>query len=191
MQHRYMFMKKIGILRLRISGILNEILGSEDDNIFFYPEDIIKKPGGSKKKSKYELATSSNWSAYSMISPRLNVSCVGLTMQEFIVGYEKQNIVYRKSENLITLYKNEPIWKTKGYVIKVDENKDNITLEISDILNPVCISTLSETPKWLYNSNSRINFKCKIYQFWRFLNISKIEKSDWSKVWKTFRRDNQ
>jgi len=186
-----MLMKKVGAVRLKISRILNEILGNEDENIFFYPEDIFKKPGGSKRKSEYELATSSNWSEYSKMSPRLNVSCVGLTMQEFIVEYEKQNIVYSRSENLITLYKNEPIWKAQGYVISSDKNKQNITLKISDILNPVCISISNETPKWLYNSDSKINFKCKIYQFWRFLNISKIEQSDWSKVWKTFRRDNQ
>jgi len=184
-------MKKIGTLRLKISEILNEILGNEDENIFFYPEDIIKKSGGIKKKSKYELTTSSNWSAYSQKSPRLNVSCVGLTMQEFIAEYENQNIVYSRNEYLITLYKNEPIWKTNGYVIKVDENKEYITLKISDILDSICISILSETPKWLSNSDSKINFKCKIYQFWRFLNISKIEQSDWSKVWKTFRRDNK
>ena len=182
-------MKNIGETRIKIAEILNKELGANEVGTTVYPDDIIKRSGGSRRMSKYDLATSSSWSAFSKsASNYVQVSCVGLTMQEFIKEYQKGNIVYRKNEHVFTFYKDDPIWKADGYVVSVDKNNGSIVLNIADIWGQVCVPISKHTPKWLYEEDSKIYFTCKIYFYWRRLQISAIEGSDWTKVWKTFKQ---
>ncbi|NTU73800.1 hypothetical protein HGB07_06590 [Candidatus Roizmanbacteria bacterium] len=181
-------MKNIGSYRVEIAEIINELFGTVDGIVDFNPEDIIKRSGGCSKKTKYDLAISSSWSAFSKNPSHKSVSCVGLTMQDFLEEYRKGNIVYLEHEHYITFYKNDPIWIAEGYVEQIDSDNKKVILNITDIFDPVSISIQKGMPKWLYDSDGDVYFTCKIYHYWRSLKVSDIEKSDWIKVWKTFKQ---
>ncbi len=183
-------MKKNIPIRQKVAEILTELFGNVSDGIIFRPEDTIKRSGG-KKASKYELQTSLSWSSRSSNEEMIYVSCVGMTMVEFIKEYEKRNIYYTESAGIpkeVTIYLNSPIWKTSGYVKKIDLINKQLILNISDIIliDEINIQITTEIPKWLYKKNDQLPFfTCKIFQDWRMLNS--LDNLNWSKIWKTFK----
>ena len=183
-------------IRQQIANILTELFGNRSEGKIFLPEHTKKRTGGGKKHSAYDLKTSQSWTAKSIGDESIWVSCVGMTMAEFIKEHGENNIYYQSSKQFgfpeIFIYRNKPEWKTSGYVINLNREKDLVVLHFSDLLflDKVETSITKETPKWLIETppNLHAAFFCKIYQGWRGLNT--IEGFDWSKVWKTFKLDS-
>lgn len=183
-------------IRQQIADILTASFGKKAEGIIFLPEDTLKRTGGGKKHSKYDLKTSQSWSARSKGKKSIWVSCVGMTMSEFIREHYDGNIYTLISKRFgfdeITIYRNNPEWETTGYVIDFSKEKESITLHFSDLffLDEVKTKVTKETPKWLFDtpSNKHASFYCKIYQGWR--SLKNIDGFDWGKVWKTFKLDS-
>ena len=182
-------------MRQQVADILTASFGNRTEGNIFLPEDTIKRTGGGKKHSKYDLKTSQSWSAKSKGNESIWVSCVGMTMTEFIHEYYAGNIYTLISKRFgfdeIVIYRNKPEWKTTGYVIDFSKEKESIILYFSGLLflDEVETRITKETPRWLIDTppNRHASFNCKIYQGWR--GLKNIDGFNWSKVWKTFKFD--
>ncbi len=194
-------MKRIGQLRETVVTILNELFGDRENGIVFNSSDTKKNSGGKKNRSKHEQINSVNWSARCRGKYYVTVRCIGMTMLEFIDEYRNQKVILfirekpfqESSFKLIEylIYKNTPTWKTTGFVLNVDTEKNILRLKFEDILDPVELQITKQTPLWLLDKNYNIEFSCKIYPFWRHNNLHLIndKNSDLSKVWKSFRME--
>jgi hypothetical protein len=181
--------KNIGSYRVEIADILNELFLEDGDKAVFSPCDIKKRSGGVNKKTKYELSISIGWSAHAEKYHKI-VHCVGLNMKDFLEEYRRGNVVYLEEDYIVSLYKDDPIWRTRGYVAEINKKDNMLILNIDDIFDPVAVKIQKEMPKWLYGKDDEIYFTCKIYHFWAMKHAGAIGKCDWGKVWKTFRRSH-
>ncbi|MFA8451818.1 MAG: hypothetical protein ACEPOW_14075 [Bacteroidales bacterium] len=182
-------MEKEKKIKEEIAEIINKNFRSKFNSINITSNELKKRSGGSSKLTKYELATSSSWNLSSKSIPGIYFNCFGLTMSEFIKEYKFGNIIYLEKDNFITFYKDIPLLKCRGKVLNYDSNNKILELEISDIIESIKISIDEKTPKWLFEIDSKIYFKCKIFAYWRQFSITEIGKFDWTKVWKTFKQE--
>ncbi len=186
-------MTKYPSIREKVSEILTYLFGDIDNGIVFLPENTINRTVGGKKLTKYELKTSTSWSAEFNGPQLIMVSCVGMSMTEFIKEYNNTNIHYTSSnENgfqYISIFKNTPELKTYGCVRNLDIKNNLISLYFAGLIHAEEITTniSPKTPKWLIDvpDNGYACFNCKIYQSWR--SLESFEKFNWDKIWKTFK----
>jgi len=179
-----------------VTKILNNLFGNVKNDIVFLEENTIKNSSAGKKRSKYELKTSSNWSATSTGKSSILVMCIGMTMTEFIQEYKMNNIFIFNDPILssISIYKNEPIWKTLGYVTCINTLNNKIGLHIYDLMpvDEVSIEIDKKIPKWLYsNPEKYAAFKCRLFLWWRIrCTFSSLNNDELSKFLKTFKFDH-
>jgi hypothetical protein len=186
-------MNKKKSIRTEVVDILNELFGDIEKGVIFPTEKTTKRSGGGRKISKNELKTSTSWSAFSEGTSSVCVSCVGLTMAEFIKEYKNNNCLFttskQRSLQFITIYKNKPEWKANGHVKSFDLEKQEIILYIGDLIlvDDVTAKITKKTPEWLLNSPPErlASFTCKIHQGWR--ELKSFDDYDWDEIWKTFR----
>lgn len=180
-------------IREKVAYILTHEFGNKEQGHIFRPEDTIKRTGAGKKHTKHELRTSTSWTAQSFPNTSILVSCIGITMAEFIKNYENNQLLFFKSGETgfvqISIYLNKPIWKTRGFVKTIDRDSGLIELHIGDVFHPIIVKISKATPKWLYSEEQPMAFLCKIHQAWRQLSPQIIQDMDWSDVWKTFKPD--
>lgn len=183
-------------IRQQVADILTEHFGDRSEGRIFLPENTTKRTGAGKKHTAYELRTSQGWSAKSIGHELIWLSCIGVSMSEFIKEYNSDNAYYQRSKTFsfteITIYRDKPEWKTRGYVIGVNKEKNLVVLHFSDLwmLDKIETSVTKETPRWLIENSFKLHatFTCKIYQSW--LSFETVDGYNWSKVWKTFKLDS-
>ncbi len=181
--------------REQVAEILTQLFGNEEAGVVFSPQNTVKRTGGGNKLSKYELKISISWSAELIGSPLIVVNCIGMTMTEFVKEYNNLNIHYIISNQFnyqdITIYKNEPEFKTYGRVTNIDKRNNLISLHIAGLLffDEITTNISPKTPKWLIYVHNKCyaSFTCKIYQSWR--SLQSLENVNWEKVWATFKLD--
>ena len=184
-------------IKEQVAEILTELFGDEDGKTVFCAEKTIKRSGGNSKATEYELKTSSSWSATSEGEKLICVSCVGLTMSEFIKSFRADKIHVVQSKRTepqqMFIYRDTPEWESSGFVKKVDLEKNELTLCLPDLtyIEEAVAPITPATPNWLYKTppETFAKFSCHIYQYWR--SFKSLEKAQWEKkVWETFELEN-
>lgn len=178
--------------RQEVAEIITDLFGDKNNGVIFLPENTTKRTGGGAKISKYDLKTSTGWSAKYNGDATIFVSCVGMTMTEFVKEYKKTNIYSVVSKHLgfldITIYRKHPEFKTYGCVRSIDLKKGVVSLYLAGLVyvDEITTNITPETPKWLIDPpTSYASFNCRIYQGWR--SLTSFETPSWDKVWKTFK----